>query len=184
MPEFRIRQVQQAKFVKPSKHRDLGSDKTENIERKPVLRRPSYSKARPADRGFRSRPATRKFSKGPGKPSGYAPRSGGDFKPRSGGSSDFRRPGGDFKRSGSEGRPAQRTGQLWQVPAGLRRGATTHIPWRRTRRFVSFGAKRTGFGGPPRGGATRRPSGPPRGGSAPRRPRVRPVAVLKKSRIR
>jgi len=148
------------KFVKPSKHRDLGSDKTENFERKPFSGDRPYSKERPADRGFKKPAGDRKFSKGPGKPSGYAPRSGGDFKPRSGGEG---RPG---PRAGSFGKFGKASGadRPRTSPGGARGGSS------------GFGAKRTGFGGPPRGGsgATRRPSGPSRGGSAPRRPSAPP----------
>jgi 23S rRNA pseudouridine2605 synthase len=174
---FGFAKYNKPKFVKPSKHRDLGSDKTNSFEPKPFSGDRPYSKERSADRGFK-RPGTssgdRKFSKGPGKPSGFAPRSGGDFKPRSGGSSDFKRSGGDFKRSGgdfkrpgSEGRSGPRTGKFGK-PSGADRPRTSSGGARGG--SSGFGAKRTGFG--PRGGsgAPRRPSGPPRGGSAPRRP--------------
>ena len=127
---FGFSKFSKPKFVKPSKHRDLGSDKTENFERKAFTPSRPYSKDRPADRGFVKKPvgftADRKYSKGPGKPGGAA-RGGGDFK-RSGSSDfkrsgsdfksgDFKRPGGDFKRSSSdskrsEGRPAGRTGSF------------------------------------------------------------------------
>jgi len=142
---FGFSKFSQPKFVKPSKHRDLGSDKTDNFGRKPFT-------------------ADRKYSKGPGKPSGSDARSGGDFK-RSGGS-DFKRPGGDFKRSG-EGRPAGRTGSFGKAFGADRPRTSTG----------GAGGKSPGFGGkrsgPPRGSSgdsARRPSGPPRGGSAPRRP--------------
>jgi 23S rRNA pseudouridine2605 synthase len=151
------------KFVKPSKHRDLGSDKTDNFERKPFSGDRPYSKERSSDRGFAKKPGgfttgDRKFSKGPGKPIGSAPRPGGDFKPRPGGGSGFKRPG-------SEGRPGPRTGSFGK---SARSGSTGG---------ASYGAKRTGFGGaPPRGGSrpTGRSSGPPRGGSAPRQPSAPP----------
>jgi len=165
------------KFVKPSKHRDLGSDKTDSFERKPFPASRPYSKDRPPDRGFAKKPTgltgERKYSKGPGKPSGYAPRVGGDFKRT--GSSDFKRPGSDFKRSGKEG-PGGRTGSFGKTfgadrPRSSTGGAGGKSP--------GFGAKRSGFA-PPRGGSggTRRPSGPPRGGRAtglpPGPPRRRP----------
>jgi 23S rRNA pseudouridine2605 synthase len=167
---FGFSKFSQPKFVKPSKHRDLGSDKTENVERKAFTADRPYSKGRPDDRGFAKKPAgftgDRKYSKGPGKPG-----SGGDFK-RSG-SGDFKRPGGDFKRPGSsefkrggEGRPAARTGSFGK-PFGADRPRTGGTGGKSS----GFGAKRSGFG-PPRGssGGPRRPSGPPRGGSATRRP--------------
>ena len=84
------------KFVKPSKHRNLGSDKTAGFEEgKPFGDRP-YSKERGtkergpgSDRGFTRGPAGkpsgfpagRKYSsKGPGKPAGGEKRSGGEFQ--------------------------------------------------------------------------------------------------------
>ncbi len=152
------------KFVKPSKHRDLGSDNTDNFadrkpygERKPFGDRP-YSGDRGAS-GFDKKPGgftgDRKYSRGPGKPGGSGPRPG---------SSDFKRPGGDFKRSG-EGRPSGRPGGYGSgsgrpSSGGARGGSSSGS---------GFGAKRFG---PPRGGSggSGRPSGPPRGGSAPRRP--------------
>ena len=183
---FGFAKFNKPKFVKPSKHRDLGSDKTESSERKPFSGDRPYSRERPADRGYAKKPGgfagDRKFSRGPGKPSGSAPRSSGDFKPRSGGSSDFKRPSGDFKRPsaggfkpsgggfkrpGSEGRPAARTGKFGKSfsgdrprtsPGGSRSGSSAG----------GFGAKRTGFGVHP--AACHLPFGPPRGGSAPRRP--------------
>ncbi len=179
---FGFSKFSKPKFVKPSKHRDLGSDKTENFERKAFTPSRPYSKDRPADRGFVKKPvgftADRKYSKGPGKPGGAA-RGGGDFK-RSGSSDfkrsgsdfksgDFKRPGGDFKRSSSdskrsEGRPAGRTGSFGKAFGSDRPRTTGGAAGKAPR----FGTK---FG-PPRGsgGAPRRPSGPPRGGSAPRRP--------------
>jgi 23S rRNA pseudouridine2605 synthase len=159
---FGFSKFSQPKFVKPSKHRDLGSDKTDNFERKDFAADRPYSKDRPADRGFAKKPAgftgDRKYSKGPGKPGGSTARSGSDFK-RSG-SSDFKRPGGDFKRSG-EGRPTGRTGSFGKAfgtdrPRTSTGGAGGKSP--------GFGAKRSGFG-PPRGssgGGARRPSSPPR----------------------
>ncbi len=170
---FGFSKFAQPKFVKPSKHRDLGSDKTENFERKPFTSGRPYSKDRPTDRGFANKPGgftgDRKYSKGPGKPPGAA-RSGGDFQ-RSG-AGDFKSPRGDFKRSGGsdftrsgEGRPAGRTGSFGNASGG---------PRPRT----GAGGKSQGFGGKPSGfapsrgsaGGARRPSGPSRGGSAPRRP--------------
>ncbi|PSH03835.1 MAG: hypothetical protein CXZ00_09620 [Acidobacteria bacterium] len=157
------------KFVKPSKHRDLGSDRTEGSERK------AFSSDRPypkrdgvaGDRGYGKKPggftSDRKYSRGPGKPSsqredgGFKPRStGGDFK-RSG-TGDFKRPGGDFKRGG-EGR----TGGFGKSFGGDRPRKSPGGA--RGSGGAGFGPKRTGFGGPPRGGgsATRRPSSrPPR----------------------
>ncbi len=71
---FGFSKFSQPKFVKPSKHRDLGSDKTDNFERKPFTSDRPYSKDRPADRGFAKKPGgftgDRKYSKGPGKPGG------------------------------------------------------------------------------------------------------------------
>jgi len=168
------------KFVKPSTHRDLGSDKTENFERKPFGERKPFdaerSYSRPTgDRGFAKKPGgftgDRKYSKGPGKPTGFAPRTGGDFKPRASGSSDYKRPGGDFKRSG-EGRPSSRPGGFGKSSSAGR--GSSGGAGGRSSGSGGFGAKRTGFG-PPRGGSggARRPSGPPRGGpSGP--PRRRP----------
>jgi 23S rRNA pseudouridine2605 synthase len=149
------------KFVKPSKHRDLGSDKTAGLsEGKSFGDRP-YSKERgPAsDRGFAGKPggfsAGRKYSsRGPGKPAGGEKRSGGEFKRPS----DFKATGG-FKRTG-ESRPAGRG-------PGFGARSTGSAPPR------SGGFKRTGDFKRPAGGATRRPSSPSRGGSAPRPPRPR-----------
>jgi len=179
---FGFAKFNKPKFVKPSKHRDLGSDKTEGFapkpfgERKPFGDRP-YSKpsgdrpySRPAgDRPFTKKPygasGDRKFSKGPGKPgpsasrggdfaprSDFKPRSGGDFKPRSG-ASDFKRPSGDFKpRSGGSFGKSFGAGRSSSGPS----------------RGPGFGPKRTGSGAPPRGGRPTgsarpgRPSGPPR----------------------
>jgi len=197
---FGFAKFNKPKYVKPSKHRDLGSDSTDNFtERKPF----SGDRERPAaSRGY-SKPAgassDRKYSRGPGKPGSYAPRTGGDFKPRPAGSSDYKRPsgdfkprsggdfkprsggsdfkrsgpgdfkprtsGGDFKRSG-EGRPSSRPGGFGKSfgsgrpsTGGARGGSSSGS---------GFGAKRPGFGGPPRGGTggPRRPSGPARGGSS------------------
>ena len=181
------------KYVKPSKHRDLGSDKTDNFaERKPSDERPARPYLKPAgDRGFDKKPGgftgDRKYSKGPGKPTGYAPRTGGDFKPRAGGgdfkprstgdykpraggSSDFKRPGGDFKRS-SEG--SSRPGGYSKGPGAGRSGSGG--PGGRPSGGAGFGAKRPGFG-PSRGasGGARRPSGPPRPGRPSGPPRRRP----------
>lgn len=163
------------KFVKPSKHRDLGSDKTDNFERKPISGSGPYSKPHSSDRGFAKKPGGftggRKFSKGPGKPSGSAPRSGGDFKPRSGGSdfkrpsgSDFKRPGSGFQRPGGERRPGPRTGSFGKTSGGDRPRPSYGGPRSGPSGGASYGAKRTGFGGaPPRGGRpTGRSSAPPR----------------------
>jgi 23S rRNA pseudouridine2605 synthase len=175
---FGFSKYNKPRFVKPSKHRDLGSDKTDNSSQPSA---DTFSKDRPyskprgatSDRGFAKRPGTGdpKYSKGPGKPSGYVPRSGGssdfkrpggDFKPRSGGSSDFKRPGGDFNRT-SEGRPSGRPGGSGKSfggartsPGGGARGKSSG--------GAGVGAKRPGFGPPRggRGGATGRPSAPPR----------------------
>jgi len=165
------------KFVKPSKHRDLGSDKTDNFVPKPFSASRPYSKDRPADRGFTKKPSgltgERKYSKGPGKPSGYAPRPTGDFKRPGGG--DFKRPGSDFKRSG-EGRPGGRTGSFGKSFGADRPRSSTGGAGGKS---AGFGAKRGGFA-PPRGSSSsaRRPSGPPRGGRATgvpsRPPRRRP----------
>jgi 23S rRNA pseudouridine2605 synthase len=174
---FGFSKFSRPKFVKPSKHRDLGSDKTDNFEPKPFSASRPFSKDRPTDRVFAKKPAgltgERKYSKGPGKPSGYAPRAGGDFKRT--GSSDFKRPGSDFKRSG-EGRPGGRTGSFGKsFGADRPRSSTGGAGGKST----GFGAKRSGFA-PPRGGSggSRRPSGPPRGGRAtglpPGPPRRRP----------
>jgi len=174
---FGFAKFNKPKYVKPSKHRDLGSDKTDNFaaakpfgERKPFSAERPYAK--PAgDRGYAKKPfgatSDRKFSKGPGKPSGFAPRSSGsdfkprsgsgDFKPRSGG--DFKpRPTGDFKPRSTGGRPSARPGSFGKPSGG-----------------PGFGAKRPGFG-PPRGGpgGARRPSGPPRAGRPSSPPRRRP----------
>jgi 23S rRNA pseudouridine2605 synthase len=171
------------KFVKPSKHRDLGSDKTDSFaEHRPFDNRAAdrpYSK--PAgDRSFDKKSGgssgDRKYSKGPGKPTGYAPRTGGDFKrpggdykPRTGGGSDVKRPGGDYKLSGGSTRPGSfgkgsGAGRSSSGGAGARPSGGT-----------GFSAKRTGFG-PPRSGSggARRPSGPPRTGRPSGPPRRRP----------
>jgi 23S rRNA pseudouridine2605 synthase len=189
---FGFAKFDKPKFVKPSKHRDLGSDKTENFERKPFSSDRPYSKPAGDRGGFAKKPGSftgdRKYSKGPGKPTGYGqrpsgdfkPRTGGDFKPRPGG--DFKpRPGGDFKRSGSsdfrrsgEGRPTGRPGGSGKSfgsgrpSAGGSRGGSSS--------GSGFGAKRPGFGGPSRGGSggPRRSSAPPRGGRPSGPPRRRP----------
>jgi 23S rRNA pseudouridine2605 synthase len=194
---FGFSKFSQPKFVKPSKHRDLGSDKTENFERK------AFTSDRAADRGFANKPAgftgDRKYSKGPGKPGSssgdFKRSSGGDFKRTSAsdfkrpggefkrtGSSDFKRPSGDFKRSASsdfkrpsgdfkrsgEGRPAGRTGSFGKAFGTDRPRSSSGGPGGKS---SGFGAKRSNFG-PPRGssGGARRPSAPARGGSAPSRP--------------
>jgi 23S rRNA pseudouridine2605 synthase len=168
---FGFAKFNKPKYVKPSKHRDLGSDKTDNLaaakpfsERKPASAGRPY--ARPAgDRSFTKKPfgtaGDRKFSKGPGKPSGSAPRSGSDFKPRSSG--DFKpRSGGDFKpRSGGDFKPRSTGGRPSARPGGFARPSGG----------PGFGAKRPGFA-PPRG--ARRPSGPPRAGRPSSPPRRRP----------
>jgi 23S rRNA pseudouridine2605 synthase len=175
---FGFAKFSKPKFVKPSKHRDLGSDKTENFERKPFSAERPYAK--PAgDRGFSKKPGgftgDRKYSKGPGKPGGYAPRTGGDFK-RPGG--DFKRPAGDFKaRSGGDFKPRSggdfkpRSGDRPSGrPGGFGKSFGTGRPAGGGFRGKpsggsGFGAKRPGFGD-----SSRRPSGPPRSGSAPRGP--------------
>jgi 23S rRNA pseudouridine2605 synthase len=200
------------RFVKPSKHRDLGSDKTDNFEPKPLGERKPFSAERPyskpaGDRGFDKKPggftSDRKYSKGPGKPTGYAPRTGGDFKPRAASgdfkprstgdfkprtsSSDFKRPGGDykprtggssdFKRPGGDykrsGEGRSSTGSFGKS-SGTGRSSSGGAGGRPSG-GAGFGAKRTGFG-PPRsgGGDVRRPSGPPRGGRPSGPPRRRP----------
>ncbi len=160
---FGFSKFSRPKFAKPSTHRDLGSDKTHDFERKPFSGSRPYSKDRPTDRGFAKKPAgasgDRKYSKGPGKPSGYAPRAGGDFKRT--GSGDFKRPGGDFKRSG-ERTPSGRTGGFGKSFGADRSRSSTGGAGGKSSGFV---AKRGGFA-PPRAGSggARRPSGPPRGG--------------------
>jgi 23S rRNA pseudouridine2605 synthase len=170
---FSFEKFAKPKFVKPSKHRDLGSDKTTGdfTERKPFGDRP-YSKERGpgTDRGFAAKPggfsAGRKYSsKGPGKPAGSETRSGGDFKR----TSDFK-PAGGFKRPGGfkpsgESRPG---GRGSDVGKGFGARRTGSAPPR-----SGGGFKRTGDYKRPGGGATRRPSSPARGGSAPRPPRPR-----------
>ena len=160
------------KFVKPSKHRDLGSDKSAGFEeRKPFGDRP-YSKERGtkergpgSDRGFTRGPAGkpggftagRKYSsKGPGKPAGGEKRSGGEFK-RTG---DFK-PAGGFKRTGGS-RPAGRGPESGKGFGARRTGSA---PPR-----SGGGFKRAGDFKRPGAGGTRRPSSPPRGGGAPRPP--------------
>jgi len=159
------------KFVKPSKHRDLGSDKSEGFtERKSFGDRPSSKERGPAgERGFTRGPAGkpggfpagRKYSsKGPGKPAGGEKRSGGEFK-RTG---DFK-PASGFKRTG-ESRPGGRSSESGKGFGARRTGSA---PPRSGGDF-----KRTGDFKRPGGGATRRPSSPSRGGSsAPRPPRRR-----------
>ena len=162
---FGFTKFSKPKFVKPSKHRDLGSDKTENFERKPFSGDRPYSKDRPADRGFAKKPGgftgDRKFSKGPGKPSGYAPRSGGDFKPRSSGSGDFKRPAaisnapaavisartartGSFGKSSCADRPRTSTGGAAAVRQQARLRCKTRLallrPRRQRRHASSFGS--------------------------------------------
>jgi 23S rRNA pseudouridine2605 synthase len=160
------------KFVKPSTHRDLGSDKTAGLgDGKPFGERP-FSKERGTkergasrDRGFAGKPggfsAGRKYSsKGPGKPAGADKRSGGDFK-RTGDS----RPAGGFKRTG-ESRPAGRGAEAGKGFGARRTGSAPP-------RSGGGGFKRAGDFKRPGTGATRRPSSAPRGGSAPRPPRRR-----------
>jgi 23S rRNA pseudouridine2605 synthase len=150
------------KFVKPSKHRDLGSDKTAGFtEHKPFGDRP-YSKERGpgSDRGFAGKSggfsAGRKYSsKGPGKPAGSETRTGSDFKPASG-----------FKRTG-ESRPAGRGSDFGKGFGAKRTGSAPP----RSGGGADF--KRAGGFKRPAGGATRRPSSPARGGSASRPPRRR-----------
>ncbi len=174
------------KFVKPSKHRDLGSDSTHGVDERKAAERPY---AKPAgDRGFAKRAGTptgeRKYTKGPGKPAagGYAPRS--DYKPRATGG-DFKRPGGDFKpraggdfkpRSGGDFKPRSGGDYKPRAAGGDFKHGGEGRPPARSGGFgksfgagskPGFGAKRPGFGAS-RG--TGRPSAPPRGGSGPRRP--------------
>ena len=119
--QVRQAQVRQAKQAPRPRQRQDRKLRTQAFRRRPSL----FQGAQPAgDRGFAKKPGgftgDRKYSKGPGKPSGYcSPRR--RFQTRSGAaisnarrrlqapSSDFKRPGGDFKRSG-EGRPAARPG--------------------------------------------------------------------------
>jgi 23S rRNA pseudouridine2605 synthase len=186
---FGFAKFNKPKYVKPSKHRDLGSDKTDNfVERKPFGdRAPSSDRGPASDRGFAKRPggttSDRRFSKGPGKPSGYAPRSGGsdfkrpsgDFKSRAGG--DFKpRPSGDFKpRSGGDFKP--RSGGDFKPRSGgsgdFRRSGSSDFKrggeGRPSGRTGGFGAS-SGAGRPPSGGARGKSSGstgfgPARGGS-------------------
>ena len=176
---FGFSKFNKPKFVKPSKHRDLGSDKTAPVgERKPFgAPRPSsagrpYSKERgpSTDREFRGKTGaftgSRPYAKGPGKPAASAARTGGDFKPRSG-SSDFKRGGeprpggrtGGFGKSFSSDRPRTSPGGTRAKPSAGR----------------GFGAKRPGSA-PPRGPSSgpRRPSGPARAGRPAAPPRRRP----------
>jgi 23S rRNA pseudouridine2605 synthase len=188
-PGFGFAKFNKPKFVKPSKHRDLGSDKTDGFERKPFSADRPYSKDRGpsadrgfadrggSDRGFAKKPGAygdRKFSKGPGKPSGFSPRPGSDFK----------RPSGDFKPRPSSGE-FKRTGSSDFKPSGFKRPSAG--------RTGSFGKpprpgggdfKRSGGGDFKRpagsrpmggGGNFKRPGrptgGPSRGTGAPRPPR-------------
>ncbi len=174
---FGFSKFSQPKFVKPSKHRDLGSDKTDHFEPKAFPADRPYSKDRATDRGFAKKPAgftgERKYSKGPGKPTVGGARSGGDFK-RSGGG-DFKRPGGDFKRSpasgfkprsssafkgSGEGRSGGRTGSFGKAPGAGRPRTSTGGAGGKS---PGFGGKRSGMG-PSRGSSSgpRRPSAPPR----------------------
>jgi 23S rRNA pseudouridine2605 synthase len=170
---FGFNKFTKPKFVKPSKHRDLGSDKTAtSSEGKSFGDRP-YSKERGttervpgSDRGFGGKPggfsAGRKYaSKGPGKPAGGDTRSGGEFK-RTG---DFK-PTGGFKRTG-DSRPGGRGPDSGKGFGARRTGSAP------PRSGSGGGFKRAGTGDfkRPGGGATRRPSSPARGSSAPRPPR-------------
>jgi 23S rRNA pseudouridine2605 synthase len=170
---FGFNKFTKPKFAKPSKHRDLGSDKTATFsEGKSFGDRP-YSKERGtkervpgSDRGFGGKPggfsAGRKYaSKGPGKPAASDTRSGGEFK-RTG---DFK-PAGGFKRTG-ESRPGGRGPDSGKGFGARRTGSAP------PRSGSGGGFKRAGTGDfkRPGGGATRRPSSPARGGSAPRPPR-------------
>jgi 23S rRNA pseudouridine2605 synthase len=174
--DFSFGKFAKPKFVKPSKHRDLGSDKTAGfVERKPFGDRPPSRERGPgSDRGFSDKPAFgakpggfsggRKYSKGPGKPMGSDARTGSDFKRPSG---EFKRPGSDFKRPGGE----------------FKRGGESRPGGRGADAGKGFGARRPGSAPPrsgggdfkrPGAGALRRPSTPARGGGAsrpPRRPR-------------
>jgi 23S rRNA pseudouridine2605 synthase len=186
---FGFAKYNKPKFVKPSTHRDLGSDKTEGSpERKSFgAPRPSgdrpYSKpsgdrpySRPAgDRPYAKKPfgttGDRKFSKGPGKPSASSSRTG-DFKPRTG-PGDFKRPSGDFKpRAGGDFKPRTGGGFGKSFSSDRPRSNSGGAP-----RGPGFGPKRTGgFGAPPRGGSAgpRRAGGPPRPGRPSGPPRRRP----------
>jgi 23S rRNA pseudouridine2605 synthase len=194
---FGFSKFNKPKFVKPSKHRDLGSDKTDNFERKPFSGDRPYSKERgsSSDRPFAKKPGAygdRKFSRGPGKPGGFASPSGefkrpagdfkrpsgsdfkrtGEFKPRSG-PSDFKRPGSSFKRSG-EGRPAGRPGSFGAAsPSGARGksfGGSSAGPRRNSSAPTRSGGDfKRGSGRP-----TGRPFPPSRGTGAPHPPRRRP----------
>ena len=192
---FGFAKFNKPKFVKPSKHRDLGSDKTEGFaERndsgpaKPFGERKPFSAARPysrpsGDRPYAKKPSgtsgDRKFSKGPGKPASSAPR--GDFKPRS---EDFNpRSGGDFKpRSTGDFKPRSSEGRPGARPGGFGRSSSSDRPRTSPGGFrgkpssgSGFGAKRPGFGPPrPGSGGPRRPSGPPRAGRPSTPPRRRP----------
>jgi 23S rRNA pseudouridine2605 synthase len=188
---FGFERFAKPKFVKPSKHRDLGSDKTGMDktasfgERKPFGDRP-YSKERGPGSfsgkpggfsgkpsgfksgGFSGKPggfsAGRKYaSKGPGKPAGSETRSGGDFKAAGG----FKSAGG-FKRAG-ESRPGGRGAEFGKGFGARRSGSAP------PRSGGGGGFKRAGGSDfkRPGGGGTRRPSAPTRGGGAPRPPRRR-----------
>ncbi len=185
---FGFSKFNKPKFVKPSKHRDLGSDKTAPVgERTPFgAPRPAsagrpYSKERgPAtDRGFARKPGastgSRPYSKGPGKPAGSAARTGGGFKPRPSGDFKPRSGSSDFKRGG-EPRPGGRTGGFGKS-FGSDRPRTSPGGGSRAKPSAGrgFGAKRPGSA-PPRGpsGGPRRPSGPARAGRSPAPGRRRP----------
>jgi 23S rRNA pseudouridine2605 synthase len=182
------------KFVKPSKHRDLGSDTSSGSdERKTFSVRP-YSKERGAasDRdfsgkpgGFENRPGgfgktgsfgkaggfakpggftgSRKFSKGPGKPTSGEGRTGGDSK-RS----------GEFKRAG-EARTSGRGGDFGKGfgarpgSASPRGGSSARPGGSGFKRAGGSGFAKPDFKGAGGGGA-RRPSSPARGSGPARRP--------------
>jgi 23S rRNA pseudouridine2605 synthase len=162
---FGFARFDKPKFVKPSKHRDLGSDNTHDFnERKPVGERPFVKKPFGAQ-------SDRRFSRGPGKPVSSSARgedfkggSGRDFKPRSGG------PGKSFgpKREGfapkREGFAPKREG----FAAGPKRQGFGEKREGFAPRRDGFTPKREGFGsGPKREGFG---SGPKRDGFAPKRP--------------
>jgi hypothetical protein len=173
---FGFNKFTKPKFVKPSKHRDLGSDKIADFtERKPFGDRP-YSKERGtkergpgSDRGFAAKPggfsAGRKYSsKGPGKPAGSETRSGGDFKRPS----DFKRTG-DFKPASG-----------FKRTTGFKPAGESRPGGRSSASGTGFGARRTGSAPPRSGGGFKRAGDFKRpGGSATRRPSSpAPVATI------
>jgi 23S rRNA pseudouridine2605 synthase len=186
---FGFSKYNKPKFVKPSKHRDLGSDKTAPVGERSLFGAPKpaapsrpYSKDRSpsTDRGFAKKTGaysgtgTRPYSKGPGKPPA---RSAGDYKPRPAGDYKPRPSGTDFKRGG-EARPPNRAGAYGKSfssdrdrprtsPGGTRGKSSSGASYGAKRPSTGYGAKRPGTGfsakrtgsAPPRGA---RPSAPPR----------------------